>query len=33
MEPEAREIGFREIDRDHDRLIDRAEFIAWWADR
>jgi calmodulin len=23
-------IGFREVDTDRDRFIDRGEFISWW---
>jgi len=37
--PEARrpldalQVGFEEIDTDHDRRIDRAEFMTWWMER
>lgn len=33
MDREVLRIGFADIDTDHDRRIDRAEFMAWWADR
>ena len=33
MDAETLQVGFREIDTDHDRRIDRAEFMAWWLER
>jgi Ca2+-binding EF-hand superfamily protein len=32
MDSDALRIGFAEIDTDHDRRIDRAEFLAWWLE-
>lgn len=33
MDLDALQVGFEEIDTDHDRRIDRAEFLAWWMER
>ena len=33
MEPDALDVGFHEIDTDHDNRIDFAEFLAWWEER
>ena len=33
MDLDALQVGFEEIDTDHDRRIDRAEFMTWWMER
>jgi Ca2+-binding EF-hand superfamily protein len=30
MTPQDLEIGFREVDTNHDALIDFQEFMEWW---